>query len=125
MGRQSRSRQSGDRGCAGRAIVAPRQGGRSFAPGQGVGDRWTDDGRRNGETFRFRSSVVTFAVCPPPSVLRRLSSVVPKYSTPSRKRREPPPPSFPTASGAGRWFASALPRWLPDSSPPHSLGSAR
>src|SRR5882724_5311708 len=44
----------------------------------------------------------------------------------ARARRHPArlPSSSRTASDAGRWCASALLRWSPDSSRPHSPGSA-
>jgi hypothetical protein len=46
-------------------------------------------------------------------------------SAPARRRRARPLPSSPTAWDGGRPYASALPRWFPGSSPPHSPGSAR
>jgi hypothetical protein len=57
-----------------------------------------------------------------------LSPVTPparaRCSTPARRRRARPLPSSPTALDGGRPYASALPRWSPGSSPPHSPGSA-
>jgi len=49
----------------------------------------------------------------------------PRCSARGHRHPAPLPSSSPTASGAGRWCASILLPWSPDSSRPHSPGSVR
>ncbi len=97
VGCQSRPDQPRNRRRAGRRIGAARPGGGDFPPRSGVN------------------------VLPLPHAVRGN----PTCSAPAHRRRARLPSSFPTGSDAGRWCASALPRWSPGSSRSRSPGSIR
>ena len=74
--------------------------------GQPARDQADDDPTENTHRFSSKSFSVT-------------------YSTRDHTHRAPLPSSSPTASDAGRWCASILLPWFPNSSPPRNPGSVR
>src|SRR5665213_2464141 len=84
--------------------------------GQPARDQAHDDPTENAHRVSYKS----FSVMPIPSMTVRVT-----YSTRGHKHRAPLPSSSPTVSDAGRWCASVLPQWSPNSLPPRSPESIR